>query len=254
MEQSNNVIVVEGVRREFVLGGQTVRALDGVSFAIARGEYVAIIGPSGSGKSTLMNVIGCLDTPSAGRYVLDGVDVSRLDDDQLAAIRNRKIGFVFQNFHLMARASAVDNVALPLLYSGVSRRERRERARQALVRVGLGDRMDHRPDQLSGGQRQRVAIARSLVNDPALLLADEPTGNLDSKTGKEIVGLFEALNAEGVTLVMVTHDRDLALRARRRLEIIDGVIAHDERNSRTPEGPESPQPTKAPNTPDTDTR
>jgi putative ABC transport system ATP-binding protein len=225
------VIEVAGVVREFHLGDSVVRALDGVTFTIRRGEYVAIIGPSGSGKSTLMNVLGCLDTPSRGRYVLDGVDVGAMNDNALAEVRNAKIGFVFQNFNLMARASAVDNVALPLLYSGVSRRVRRERARRALTRVGLGDRYEHRPDQLSGGQRQRVAIARALVNEPALLLADEPTGNLDQKTGREIVALFEALNAEGVTLLLVTHDRDLATRARRRLEIVDGAIARDEQSA-----------------------
>jgi putative ABC transport system ATP-binding protein len=222
------VIEVVDVMREFHLGDSVVHALDGVTFRIGRGEYVAITGPSGSGKSTLMNVIGCLDTPSGGRYVLDGVDVSRLDDDALAEIRNRKIGFVFQNFHLMARASAVENVALPLLYAGVARGQRREQARRALARVGLGERMEHRPDQLSGGQRQRVAIARALVNEPALLLADEPTGNLDQKTGKEIVALFEQLNGEGMTLVMVTHDRDLAAHAARRIDIVDGRIAGDE--------------------------
>ena len=229
----DEVIRVESVVREFKLGGQIVRALAGVSFVIRRGEYVAISGPSGSGKSTLMNLIGCLDTPTEGRYVLDGIDVSRQTDDALARIRNRKIGFVFQSFNLLARNPAVDNVALPLLYSGVSRSQRRARAKKALERVGLGDRLDHRPDQLSGGQRQRVAIARALVNEPALLLADEPTGNLDQKTGREIVALFEQLNAEGVTVLLVTHDRDLALRARRRIEIVDGVISRDELNPET---------------------
>jgi putative ABC transport system ATP-binding protein len=221
------VIEVRRMGRDFRLGETTVRALDDVSFVIGRGEYAAIIGPSGSGKSTLMNLLGCLDTPSRGRYVLDGVDVSRLGDDALAEIRNGKIGFVFQTFNLMARSTALDNVALPLLYGGRSRAVRRAAARKALTRVGLADRMDHRPDQLSGGQRQRVAIARALVNEPALLLADEPTGNLDQKTGQEIIGLFEALNAEGVTLVIVTHDHALAARARRRIQIVDGRIASD---------------------------
>ena len=223
----NAVIALSGIAREFRLGGEVVHALSSVSLTIERGEYVAIVGPSGSGKSTLMNLIGCLDTPTRGTYVLDGEEVSRLDDDALAGLRNRKIGFVFQSFNLLARATAVDNVALPLLYSGVSRGERRARARRALTRVGLGERMGHHPEQLSGGQRQRVAIARALVNDPALLLADEPTGALDQTTGREIVALFEQLNAEGVTVVIVTHDHALALRAHRRVEIVDGRISLD---------------------------
>ncbi len=221
------VIDLRGVARRFVLGDQTVRALDGVTLRIDRGEYVAVVGPSGSGKSTLMNLIGCLDLADEGSYALDGTDVTRLGDDALAEIRNRKIGFVFQSFNLLARANALDNVALPLLYSGVSRRRRREMAREALARVGLADRTDHRPEQLSGGQRQRVAIARALVNHPALLLADEPTGALDQATGREIVGLFEQLNREGVTVVIVTHDTNLARRAARRVEIVDGRIAFD---------------------------
>ncbi len=221
------VIDLRRVARRFVLGDQTVRALDGVTLRIDRGEYVAVVGPSGSGKSTLMNLIGCLDLADEGSYALDGTDVTRLGDDALAEIRNRKIGFVFQSFNLLARANALDNVALPLLYSGVSRRRRREMAREALARVGLADRTDHRPEQLSGGQRQRVAIARALVNHPALLLADEPTGALDQATGREIVGLFEQLNREGVTVVIVTHDTNLARRAARRVEIVDGRIAFD---------------------------
>ena len=221
------VIALRSMARDFMLGGEVVRALSEVSLTVEHGEYLAIVGPSGSGKSTLMNLIGCLDTPTIGTYALDGIEVSRLTDDALAEIRNRKIGFVFQTFNLLARATAVENVALPLLYAGVSRSIRRERARNALRRVGLGDRMSHRPDQLSGGQRQRVAVARALVNDPALLLADEPTGALDQTTGREIVALFEQLNGDGVTVVIVTHDRALAARARRQVEIVDGRIAND---------------------------
>jgi putative ABC transport system ATP-binding protein len=218
------VIDITGLAREFRLGPTTVQALRGVDVRIARGEYVAIVGPSGSGKTTLMNLIGCLDSPTRGRYVLDGEEVSQLDDDELSDIRNRKIGFVFQTFNLLPRATAVENVALPLVYAGVGRRERRTEARKALERVELGDRTHHRPDQLSGGQRQRVAIARALVNQPALLLADEPTGNLDQKTGAEIVRVFEQLNREGMTVVLVTHDTEVAKRAQRRIHIVDGLI------------------------------
>jgi putative ABC transport system ATP-binding protein len=218
------VIDIIGMEREFKLGPTTVRALRGVDVRVDRGEYVAIVGPSGSGKTTLMNLIGCLDSPTRGHYHLDGQEVSALDDDELSAIRNEKIGFVFQTFNLLPRATALENVALPLVYAGASRSERREAARRALERVELGDRLDHRPDQLSGGQRQRVAIARALVNQPALLLADEPTGNLDQKTGAEIVRLFEQLNREGMTVVLVTHDGELAKRAHRRVRIVDGLI------------------------------
>jgi putative ABC transport system ATP-binding protein len=223
------VIAIEGLEREFQLGATRVHALRGVSLRVEPGEYLAIVGPSGSGKTTLMNLIGCLDTPTVGTYRLDGEEVSRLDDDELSDVRNRKIGFVFQTFNLLPRATALDNVALPLVYSGATRKERREAAQHALERVELTSRMDHRPDQLSGGQRQRVAIARALVNQPTLLLADEPTGNLDQKTGAEIVKLFEQLNAEGMTVVLVTHDPELALRTRRRVRIVDGLIASDER-------------------------
>jgi putative ABC transport system ATP-binding protein len=218
------VINIQALEREFKLGPTIVRALRGVDVRIERGEYVAIVGPSGSGKTTLMNLIGCLDSPTRGRYALDGEEVSTLDDDELSRIRNEKIGFVFQTFNLLPRATALDNVALPLVYAGAGRRERRDAAKKALERVELGDRTDHRPDQLSGGQRQRVAIARALVNTPSLLLADEPTGNLDQKTGAEIVKLFEELNREGMTVVLVTHDNHLAERAQRKIRIVDGLI------------------------------
>ena len=231
MSRSETVIEVRNLRRSFQLGDERVDALRGLNLRIARGEYLAIVGPSGSGKSTLMNILGCLDTPSAGEYLLDGEPVQGLSDDELAEIRNRKIGCVFQSFNLLARATAVDNVALPLLYSGLSRDQRREAALRALERVGLGSRTGHRPDQLSGGQRQRVAIARALVNQPVLLLADEPTGNLDQRTGAEIVALFEELHHEGVTVVLVTHDHKLAERTGRQIEIVDGNVAADRRQA-----------------------
>ena len=224
VEPLTPVIDMVGLQREFKLGPTVVRALRGVDVRIERGEYVAIVGPSGSGKTTLMNLIGCLDSPTRGAYRLDGEEVSTLDDDELSRIRNEKIGFVFQTFNLLPRATALDNVALPLVYAGAGRGERRAAARRALERVELGDRTDHRPDQLSGGQRQRVAIARALVNTPSLLLADEPTGNLDQKTGVEIVKLFEQLNQEGMTVVLVTHDNQVAERARRKIHIVDGLI------------------------------
>jgi putative ABC transport system ATP-binding protein len=219
------VIDIVGMEREFRLGETTVRALRGVDVRIEAGEYVAIVGPSGSGKTTLMNLIGCLDSPTRGTYRLDGTEVSQLDDDELSHIRNQRIGFVFQTFNLLPRATALDNVALPLVYAGATRAERRELAKKALERVDLASRLDHRPDQLSGGQRQRVAIARALVNSPSLLLADEPTGNLDQKTGAEIVKLFELLNGEGMTIILVTHDNNVANRAQRQIRIVDGVIA-----------------------------
>jgi putative ABC transport system ATP-binding protein len=210
-----------------MMGDVEVRALRGVNMRVERGEYVAIMGPSGSGKSTLMNLLGCLDTPTEGSYRLAGEEVSRLTDEQTAAIRNRRIGFVFQTFHLLPRYSALDNVGLPLRYGGVPRDERRRRARIVLERVGLADRVDHRPNQLSGGQRQRVAIARALVNDPDLLLADEPTGNLDSQVGGEILALFDELHESGRTVVMVTHEPDVAARAGRLIRFVDGEIVED---------------------------
>jgi putative ABC transport system ATP-binding protein len=222
------VIDARKLERDFYMGDTTVRALSGVTFRIEPGEYVAIIGPSGSGKTTLMNLIGCLDTPTAGTYIFDGEEVSLLDDDSLSHVRNEKIGFVFQTFNLLPRATALDNVALPLVYGNVSRGERRAAARRALERVELGDRLLHRPEQLSGGQRQRVAIARALVNEPKLLLADEPTGALDQRTGSEIIKLFEQLNSQGVTIVIVTHDPEIARRTRRQIRLVDGAIVADE--------------------------
>jgi putative ABC transport system ATP-binding protein len=224
----NAVIDVREIEREFVMGDDVVHALAHVSFGVETGDFVAIVGPSGSGKTTLMNVIGCLDTPTSGSYLLDGEEVSTLSDDELSRVRNEKIGFVFQTFNLLPRSTALDNVALPLVYAGVGRRDRREAARRALERVELSDRMLHRPPELSGGQRQRVAVARALVNEPKLLLADEPTGNLDQRTGAEIVHLFERLNQDGMTIVLVTHDPEIARRARRQIRIVDGAIVADE--------------------------
>ncbi|HEV2378517.1 MAG TPA: ABC transporter ATP-binding protein [Terriglobia bacterium] len=223
------LIQVDDLWKTYDMGGAIqVNALSGVSFEIRRGEYVAIMGPSGSGKSTLMNLIGCLDTPTRGQYWLNGKLVSELTDDELAYIRNKEIGFVFQTFNLLSRASALHNVELPLIYNGTPAVERLERARESLQRVDLGDRMDHKPNELSGGQRQRVAIARALVNNPSLLLADEPTGNLDSATGEEIMNLFDRLLAAGNTIVLVTHEHDIAARARRIIHVRDGRVARDE--------------------------
>ncbi|MDY7225640.1 ABC transporter ATP-binding protein [Hyalangium rubrum] len=223
------VIRVEALSKNYRVGSETVHALRGVNLEIRRNEYVAVMGPSGSGKSTFMNLIGCLDIPSGGQYWLNGQPVAGMGEESLARIRNREIGFVFQSFNLLPRASALDNVALPLIYAGVKRRERRERAAVFLDRVGLGSRKDHRPNELSGGQRQRVAIARALVTHPALLLADEPTGALDSKTGTEIMALFEELYTQGQTLMLVTHEADIAEHARRILYLKDGVIERDQR-------------------------
>jgi putative ABC transport system ATP-binding protein len=221
------IIVVRNMKREYVMGSETVRALRGVDFTIRRNEFVAIMGPSGSGKSTLMNLIGCLDSPSEGEYWLNGHRVSELGDDELARIRNREIGFVFQTFNLLPRASALQNVELPMIYAGFSAKERRKAAEDALARVGLQERMAHRPNELSGGQRQRVAIARALVNNPSIILADEPTGNLDSKTSEEILQLFEHLYADGQTIILVTHEHDIAAHARRQVHLKDGMIESD---------------------------
>jgi putative ABC transport system ATP-binding protein len=226
------VILTHKLTREYVMGAEVVHALRGVDIQIKKNEYVACMGPSGSGKSTLMNLIGCLDTPTAGEYWLNGQKVSDLTDDELARIRNKEIGFVFQTFNLLPRADALHNVELPLIYAGLGAKERRQRAARALERVGLGDRMDHRPNELSGGQRQRVAIARALVNEPSILLADEPTGNLDSATGNEIMGLFRELHDAGQTIVLVTHEQDIAAHARRRIHLLDGRVERDERTER----------------------
>jgi len=223
-----SLIVTEELVKDYHLGPHTVHALRGVSVSIAPGEFVAVMGPSGSGKSTFMNILGCLDTPSSGRYVLDGADVASLSRDQLARIRNGRIGFVFQMFNLLPRVSALENVALPLLYSGLAARDRRVRARERLRQVGLEDREHHHPAQLSGGQQQRVAIARSLVNDPAVILADEPTGNLDTRTSIEILALLQRLNRDGLTIVLVTHEPDVAACAKRVLTFRDGRLLSDE--------------------------
>ncbi|HEU4562269.1 MAG TPA: ABC transporter ATP-binding protein [Longimicrobium sp.] len=228
MSETTPLIETRRLEKHYQMGAETVRALRGVDLRIHRNEYVAIMGPSGSGKSTLMNLIGCLDTPTSGEYILNGNRVAGMDDDQLARVRNREIGFVFQTFNLLPRSTALENVELPLVYGGVGAKERRERAATALKSVELGDRLDHRPNELSGGQRQRVAIARALVTRPSIILADEPTGNLDSRTSEEIMTLFERLHAEGQTVIMVTHEPDIAAHAHRVVTLRDGVISSDE--------------------------
>ena len=229
---SDLVIQIVDLTREYLMGAERVQALKGVSLEIARNEYVAIMGPSGSGKSTMMNMLGCLDTPTSGEYWLNGQEVSRMPDDALARVRNREIGFVFQTFNLLPRATALQNVELPLVYAGVGSRARRDRARSALERVGLGDRMDHKPNELSGGQRQRVAIARALVNEPSILLADEPTGNLDSATSADVMRVFDRLQAQGQTIIVVTHEAEIAAHAARVVTLKDGRVANDARQER----------------------
>lgn len=222
------LIDIKGVKKIYDLGAEKIHALDGVSLKIERGEYIAIMGPSGSGKSTIMNILGCLDTPTSGSYYFEDEEVSEMDDNQLAGIRNEKIGFVFQTFNLLPRISSLQNVELPLIYGGVSLESRRERAELVLERVGLGDRMNHKPNELSGGQRQRVAVARALANEPSIILADEPTGNLDSKTGEEIMVLFNQIHEAGNTIILVTHEEYIAENAHRIIRLHDGLIASDE--------------------------
>jgi putative ABC transport system ATP-binding protein len=226
-----SLIRLQNVSRRYQMGAEIVHALRDVSLGIQRGEYVAIMGPSGSGKSTMMNLIGCLDTATSGRYELNGIGVSDMDDNQLAEIRNREIGFVFQTFNLLSRSDALHNVELPLIYAGMPAEERRQVALDALTQVGLADRIHHKPNELSGGQRQRVAVARALVNKPSILLADEPTGNLDSKTGAEIMALFEELSRKGNTIILVTHEEDIARQSRRIIRLRDGLIASDEKQA-----------------------
>lgn len=222
------LIKITNIKRDFILGSETIYVLKGIDLEINKGEYVALMGPSGSGKSTLMNLLGCLDTPTSGTYILNGKDVSQMHDDELAEIRNKEIGFVFQTFNLMPRTSALDNVALPMVYAGYPKNERNIRATEVLTQVNLADRMDHKPNELSGGQRQRVAIARALVNNPSIILADEPTGNLDSKTSEEIMGLFDVIHKNGNTIILVTHEEDIAAHAHRIIRLRDGMVEKDE--------------------------
>lgn len=230
MDMNQEVIRIKGIKKIYKVGNQEVRALNGVDIQIQKNEYVAIMGPSGSGKSTMMNILGCLDSPSEGEYILNGTDVSKMDDNELAVIRNKEIGFIFQSFNLLPRYTALDNVALPLIYSGESRENREQRARVALENVDLKDRMHHKPNELSGGQRQRVAVARALVNKPSIILADEPTGNLDTKTSIDIMKLFEEIHEQGNTVILVTHEEDIAKHAKRIIRLRDGIIESDHTN------------------------
>src|SRR6056297_186623 len=225
----STVIKIRNITRDFYLGQEVVKVLKGIDLDIEKGEYVAFMGPSGSGKSTLMNLLGCLDTPTSGQYILNGNDVSQMGDDELAEIRNKEIGFVFQTFNLLPRTTALENVALPMIYAGASKSQRKERAEKVLTDVGLADRMDHKPNQLSGGQRQRVAVGRALVNKPSIILADEPTGNLDSKTSVEIMNLFDEIHRAGNTVILVTHEEEIARHAHRIIRLRDGVVESDER-------------------------
>lgn len=224
------IIRIEALTKFYRIGEEVIKALNGVDLSISKNEYVALMGPSGSGKSTIMNIIGCLDTPTSGRYFLNGPDVAKLSDNELAEIRNKEIGFVFQTFNLLPRYSALDNVALPLVYAGIAREEREQRAREALIQVGLGERLSHKPNELSGGQRQRVAVARALVNRPSIILADEPTGNLDTKTSYEIMHLFEEIHKAGNTIIIVTHEEDIAKMAHRIVRMRDGKVESDQAN------------------------
>jgi putative ABC transport system ATP-binding protein len=225
------LITIKDIGRKYVIGSETIHALKSVSLSINKGEFVALMGPSGSGKSTLMNILGCLDTPTKGEYILNGINVSHMTDNELAEVRNSEIGFVFQTFNLLPRNTALDNVALPLIYAGINKETRQGRAQKALENVGLGNRVDHKPNELSGGQRQRVAVARALINDPSIILADEPTGNLDTKTSIEIMGLMEDIHAKGNTIILVTHEEDIALHAHRIVRMRDGLIENDYANT-----------------------
>jgi len=225
------LITINDIGRKYIIGTETIHAIKSVSLTINKGEFVALMGPSGSGKSTLMNILGCLDTPTKGEYILNGINVSHMTDNELAEVRNSEIGFVFQTFNLLPRNSALDNVSLPLVYAGISKEKRQERARKTLENVGLGNRVDHKPNELSGGQRQRVAVARALINNPSIILADEPTGNLDTKTSIEIMGLIEDIHAKGNTIILVTHEEDIALHAHRIVRMRDGLIENDFANT-----------------------